>query len=75
MHLAYLRPYLEGISPYRVVYTMIVSSLKALLLPLFSGVLYLIKKIHYNEGLPTIGWVVTLIRIRFIKDSFKSQDL
>jgi hypothetical protein len=45
-----LRLYLEGISPYRVVYTVIVSSLVALLLPLFSGSLHLIKKIHYDEG-------------------------
>ena len=49
MHSAHLRLYLEGISPYRVVYTVIVSSLIALLQPLFSGVLYLIKKIHYDE--------------------------
>mgnify|MGYP006899218471 CR=1 FL=1 len=50
MHSAHLRPYPEGISPHRVVYTVIVSSLKALLLPSFSGALHLIKKIHYDEG-------------------------
>ena len=44
MYSAHLRLYPEGISPHRVVYTMIVSSLIALLLPSFSGALHLIKK-------------------------------
>jgi hypothetical protein len=55
MHSAHLRLYLEGISPYRVVYTMIVSSLIALLLPLFSGALYLIKKYIMTKGLGKSG--------------------
>ena len=50
MHSAHLRLYPEGINPHRVVYTVIVSSLIALLLLSFSEALHLTKKIHYNEG-------------------------
>jgi hypothetical protein len=49
MHLAHRRLCLEGISPYRVVYIVIVSSLIALLLPSIFRALHLIKEIRYDE--------------------------
>ena len=49
MHSAHRRLYPEGISPHRVVYTVIVSSLIALLLPSIFGALHLIKEIPHDE--------------------------
>lgn len=79
MHSAQPRLYPEGISPHRVVYTVILSSLIALLLPSIFGVLHLIKDIRHDEraqgGVENAMRFVVLLPSSFQSRAARAQDL